>query len=101
MAVALVTAVVNSVGRTIYRKAGRFISKNTFLRESRRIPAGLKGAGRFVSRARHARALSSSGLAQRLMEEIGAPIGGGNWVSRVRKSTERFTDLLADDNTLG
>lgn len=101
MAVPLVTAVVNAAGRTIYRKAGRFISKQTFLRDSRRIAAGLKGAGQFVSRAAHARSLSTAGVAQRLMQEIGSPIGGGDWVSRVRKSSEKFVDMLADNNQLG
>lgn len=97
----LVTAAVNAAGKTIYRQAGRFISKNKFLRESRRIPAGIKGAGQFVSRAAFARGLEKSGIAQRLMDEIGAPIGGGDWVSRVRKSSDKFTDMLADNNQLG
>jgi len=101
MAIPIVQAIISKAGRTLYKKGSRFISKSDFLRESRRIPRGVKGAGRFLSRAKHARALDKAGIAQRLLEEIGAPIGGGDWVSRVRKSTERFTDLLADDNQLG
>ena len=83
MATPLVTAVVNKVGKTIYRQAGRFISRNTFLRESGRVPK------------------TAAGIARRIMAEIGPPIGGGDWVSRVRKSTERFTDVLAEENELG
>lgn len=101
MATPLVTAIVNKAGKTIYRQGGRFISKNKFLTESRRIQKGVKGAGQFMSRAKHARSLDDRALAQRLLDEMGPPIGGGNWVARVRKSTEKFMDLLADDNQLG
>ena len=95
-----VTAIVNAVGRTIFRKAGRFISRNTYLREIRRIPKGVEGAGRFISKIQHAGGLTQAGLAQQLQAMFGPPIGGGNWVSRVRKSTERFIDLAAEGNAL-
>ena len=100
MAAPLVTAIVNAAGRTIYRQAGRFISKSTYLREIRRIPKGVAGAGRFISKIKHARGLSQAGLVQQLQAMFGSPIGGGTWVSRVRKSTERFTDLAAESNAL-
>jgi len=83
MAAPIVTAIVNKVGQTIYRQSGRFISRHTFLRESGRVPK------------------TASGLARALLEEMGPPIGGGDWVSRVRKSAERFTEVLADENELG
>jgi hypothetical protein len=101
MAAPILSAAVNALGRTVYRQGGKFISKEKFLRESRRIPRGMPGAGQFVSRSTHAHSLNRAGLAQRLMDEIGAPIGGGDWTARVRKSTERFTDMLAEDNQLG
>lgn len=101
MAAAIVTAVVNAAGKTIYRQAGRFISKSKFLREIRRAGKGIATGGQFVSRAAHARGLSKSALAHQMMLEVGPPIGGGDWVSRVKKSTERFSDMLANDNSLG
>lgn len=75
MASPIFTAIINQAGRTIYRGlGGRFISKKTFERGS---------------------------LAHRVMAEIGPPIGGGDWVSRVRQSSQRFIDIMADDNQLG
>lgn len=94
-------AILSKTGRTLYKKGSGFISKNEFLRETRRIKAGVKGAGRFLSRADHARSLSVSEVAQRIHAEIGPPLGDANWVSRVRKSTEKFIDFLADENAIG
>ena len=101
MAAPIISAAVNAAGRQIFRKAGRFISKSTYLRELRRIPKGLEGAGRFVSAAKHARGLTKSGVAKLMKDIFGSPIGGGNWVSRVRESTEKFIELLGDENALG
>lgn len=101
MAAPLFTSAVNKFGKVIFRRAGRFISQNAFLQGTRRIQKGLKGAGQFISRQAHAQSLSTSGVAQRLMAEIGPPLGGGDWVSRVRKSAEKFVDLLGDANQLG
>ncbi len=96
MAGPIVTAIVNKVGRTIYRKAGRFISESQFVRESKLITGHRAGAGRFDKGTK-----SVSDIARRMTAEIGPPIGGGDWVSRVRGSTEKFTDFLADSNQLG
>lgn len=96
MATPLVTAVVNKLGKTIFRQGGKFISRSTFLREVRRGPGG-----RFVSAVKHARSLTKPGLAQHILDVLGPPIGGGDWVSRVRKSEERFIELLGDSNQLG
>jgi len=98
MATALVSAVVNLAGKTIYRQAGRFISKAVYLREIRRA-TGI--GGRFVSAAQHARGLTKGGIADLLMNTVGPPIGGGDWVSRVRQSQSRFAELLGDNNQLG
>ena len=92
----LVTAAVNSVGRTIFRKAGRFISKQDFLRESRRA-----AGGQFVSKLKHARGLSQTNLAELLQNKFGSPIDGGSWGAKIRKSAERFIDVAADANQLG
>ena len=83
MAVPIVTAIVNKLGRTIYRQAGRFISRSTFLRESGQVPR------------------TATEISRRLMAEIGPPIGGGDWVSRVRQSADKFIEFLADENQLG
>ena len=82
MAAPIFSAIVNAAGKTIFRKKGRFISKQQFIRQSGRTP-------------------EVSTLAQRLQAEIGPPIGGGDWVSRVRQSAEKFIEFLADENELG
>ena len=86
-----VQAFVTAAGRQIFKSAtGRFISKQTYLRELRRGPGG-----RFITKARQVGKLTKSGLAQQLMEELGPPIGGGNWDARVNKSGPRFADMLS------
>lgn len=96
MATPLVTAIINKAGNTIYRKAGRFISKSTFDRESRRIPAGFKRGGQLLSKFTGA----ENSIARQMMAEFGPPLNGGNWVARVRMSAEKFTNMLADANEL-
>ena len=82
MAAPLFSAIVDEAGKTILRKAGRFISKKAFELQS-------------------GRSTQVSTLAQRMHAEIGPPMGGGDWVSRTRQSAEKFTEFLADSNELG
>ena len=94
-----ISQVIKSTGRTVFRKGGRFISESAFKRGT----SALRRAGK----SNVARALTttekrdSSSLAQQIMNQVGPPIGGGNWISRVRQSTERFTEMAGNDNELG
>lgn len=92
MAAPLVTAIANKAGRTIFRKAGKFISESQFKRESSILGTAAKTVARFKS----AGSPAQINLAARLMNEIGPPIGGGTWESRVKKSTEHFIDILGE-----
>ena len=96
------TAIANALGKTIYRKAGRFISEKTYNREIQRA-AGVVTRARsvFSSDNNQRRGGTIQQIADRLNNVFGPPIGGGNWVSRVRTSTEKFEDILADGNQLG
>jgi hypothetical protein len=89
-------ALITKAGRTLYKNAkGRFISKTTYAREIRRGPLG-----KFKSKADFIRGLDSRGLENYLRGILGKPLGGGDWVSRVRRSSERFADILAEQNAL-
>ena len=91
MAAPIFSSAVNKFGRTIFRKAGRFISESTFRQGTRAVAQQFRkrDTGR------------QPNLAKLLMDTIGPPIGGGNWVSRVRQSASRFQELLGDNNELG
>lgn len=83
------SATVDSLGRVQRRIDGRQVSKSIYLREKRRGPGG-----KFGSKKSHIGSLPKSGLAQQVMDELGPPIGGGDWQLRVLKSGERFRDML-------
>lgn len=91
--------VIKSTGRTVFRKAGRFISESTYKRGT----SALRRAGKSnISRAlTTTERRSTTSLAQQIMNQVGPPIGGGNWISRVRQSSERFIDMVGNDNDLG
>jgi hypothetical protein len=93
---AIFTAIPNAVGRIIYREAGRFISKQKYQREKRR-----GRGGKFRSKSDVIAGLDDRGLESFLRNQFGGgPIGGGNWVTRVRQSSERFADVLADQGAI-
>ena len=78
---------VNKLGRTIYRQGGKFISQGDYFK-ALRAPMGS-----FIQRGSKTTLQS---IAQQMMAEIGPPIGGGNWVSRVRQSSDKFEEFLGD-----
>lgn len=82
---------VNKLGRTIYRQGGRFISEGNYFKALR------KPMGTFIKRSTITTLRS---IAQQMMQEIGPPIGGGNWVSRVRQSSEKFEEFLGDSSDI-
>ena len=86
----ILSAVPNALGRILYRQGGKFISKNKYLRELRR---GV--GGRFGTKVKQVSGLSKSGIAEQLMQEMGAPMGGGTWHARVKKSGKKFADMLS------
>lgn len=92
MAAPIFTAILNKAGRTVFRRAGKFITESDFAKGTRR-----GAAGKFISRGQ---ADKNSIIAQRLQQKFGPPLGGGNWVSRVRQSTERFTELSGGDDDM-
>lgn len=96
MAGPLLTAIPNELGRIVYRKAGRFISQADFLKEKRRLPTG-----RFQSKTDYIKGLGDRDLESYLRDAFGGgPLGGGQWVARVKQSAERFANMLAGQNRL-
>ena len=94
MAGPLITALFSKkLGRTIYRQSGRFISRQTY--RQRFVTGGASLSQKGI------RGMSPSDLARAVMNKIGPPIGGGNWVSRTRQSSERFIELVGENNELG
>ncbi len=93
MAAPILQAILSKTGRTLYKKGSSFISKKVFERESNR-----GSGGRFLARSKDP---GVSRLAAQMMEEVGPPIGGGDWSSRVRESTERFEHMMGNNNQLG
>lgn len=86
-----VTAMVTKAGRIVYKNSkGGFISKSTFLRELRR------GAnGKFGPKSSPGRTKSERQLEQFMKRHVGNPMGGGTWIARIRKSSDRFADMMA------
>lgn len=78
MAVPIVTQVA---GRVAYRLQGKFISRATYLREIRR-----SAKGRFGSP-------TADTIAEVIRAQYGPPVGGGDWISRVQNSFDRFRDI--------
>ena len=96
---AIFSAAVNKLGRTIFRKAGRFVSEQTYKRGTSALArSGAANVSRQLTRGERQQ---NKTLAQHVMDQVGPPIGGGNWVSRTRQSASRFEEMLGDNNELG
>ncbi len=93
MAAPILQAILSKTSRTLYKKGSSFISKKVFERESNR-----GSGGRFLARSQDP---GVSRLAAQMLEEFNAPIDGGDWVSKVRESTERFEHMMGNNNQLG
>lgn len=86
---------VTKAGRVWYQVKGKFTSKARFDLERRRGPGG-----RFGSKSEMFGRMDSRQLESYMQSTMGAPLGGGTWVAKIRKSSERFADILADANQL-
>lgn len=102
MAVPFLTAGVNKLGREFFKIGSGFVSRNVFKNEKRRQSRRKGGPrGKFRSKTDVVRGLDDRQLESYLRDVFGGgPLGGGSWVARVKRSSERFTDILAEQNEL-